>query len=313
MRIEDIEYALAIARMGGVARAAQHIGISQPALSKSISRLEANVKTRLFDRSTKGMTLTEEGRIFLEHAGKAAMHASDARNALRDRRQGLTGLVRFGIGVGVPTGLITSACAKVSRPGGVRFEITSAHTDSLINALRAGELDLIVGGIPNPRDQELDWTPLWPDPMVPFVPRGMELASNLTDCTLESLHSVPWILSPRGTVARDHFDSTFVSAGLSAPLPIVESRSSGLDPYLALAMDALVLMPLSLLRDDRVKRSFLTLQSVPSLTLERTVSLISRRSTYISPTVAKFKKRIETGYSRWVVSWKNEELSVGLR
>jgi DNA-binding transcriptional LysR family regulator len=293
MRIEDIEYVITVAQVGGIGRAAQQLGISQPALSKALARIEADLKTQLFERSSRGVTLSVEGRVFIEHAQRVTLHASDARNALRDLRQGASGVVRLGVGTGVPSELVTDACADAIKQGRVRFVISAGMTDSLLAALRAGELDLIVSGIPQPSGDELRWTPLWPDPMVPFLPRQHPLANKPSRWTMKEFAQQAWVLPTRGTVARSRFESAFVSAGLVPPEPLVESRASGKEGELALALGAVVLLPLSLARDPRVAPAFICVQTLAPLRLERTICLLSRRAGYMSPVVARFKARME--------------------
>lgn len=297
MRLDDIDYALAVARAGSVARAAQQLGLSQPALSKALARLEAELKTRLFERSVRGMRLTDEGRLFLDHAGRAVMHAADARAALRERRQGHSGLVRVGVGIGVPGALLAPAFATLADGGDVRFELRAGMTDSLLDALRCGELDVIVSGIPKPTGEELVWTPLWPDPMLPFVPTSHALARQPRRWTLEVFQAQRWLLPPLGTVARSRFDSAFVSAGLAPPVPVLESRASGKDGELAIALGAIALMPLSLSRYDAAGH-FVCVQRLPVLCLDRTVSLMSRRAAHLSPVVRRFMALIESGAAR---------------
>jgi LysR family transcriptional regulator, regulator of abg operon len=304
MRIEDIEYVIQVANAGGIGRAAQVLGMSQPALSKALTRIEADLKTALFERSARGVKLSEEGRVFLAHAQRAVMHAADARQALRDLRQGVSGQVRLGVGTGVPSELITDACADAVRQGKVRFIVSAGMTDSLLAALRAGELDVIVSGIPKPHDDELQWQPLWPDPMLPFMPRDHPLANKPSRWTMEVFAKQSWVLPTPGTVARSRFDSAFITHGLTPPEPLVESRASGKEGELALALGALVLLPLSLMGDPRVAPAFNCVRSIPSLRLERTISLLSRKAGYVSPVVQRFMARLEASRRRWALADK---------
>jgi LysR family transcriptional regulator, regulator of abg operon len=308
MRIEDIEYVITVAKLGGIGRAAQQLGISQPALSKALARIEADLKTRLFERSSRGVVLSEEGRVFIEHAQRVTMHATDARNALRDLRQGASGVVRLGVGTGVPSELITDACADAVKQGKVRFVISAGMTDSLLAALRAGELDLIVSGIAQPGGDELRCTPLWPDPMVPFLPRQHPLANKPASWSMKVFAEQAWVLPTRGTVARARFDSAFVGCGLVPPEPLVESRASGKEGELALALCAVVLLPLSLVRDPRVAPAFTCVRSLVPLRLERTISLLSRRAGYMSPVVARFMARMEASRKRWSIAERRGDL-----
>jgi DNA-binding transcriptional LysR family regulator len=308
MRIEDIEYVIAVAEAGAIGRAAQQLGISQPALSKALSRIEADLKTRLFERGARGVKLSMEGAVFIQHAQRAVMHASDARNALRDLRQGASGLVRLGVGTGVPSELVTDACADAVRQGQVRFVVSAGMTDSLLAELRAGELDVIVSGIPQPDDDELRWTPLWPDPMVPFMPREHALAGKPASWSMALFAKQHWVLPTRGTVARARFDSAFVTHGLTPPTPLVESRASGKEGELALALGAMVLLPLSLARDPRVAPAFICVRSLEPLRLARTISLLSRKAAYVSPVVQRFMQRLENSRKRWAVAEQRGEL-----
>lgn len=300
MHIEDIEYVIAIAKAGAIGRAAQHLGISQPALSKALARIEADLKTRLFEREARGVRLSDEGRVFLEHAKRVVMHAADARHALRDLRQGTSGVVRLGVGTGVPSELITDACADAARQGQVRFVISAGMTDSLLEALRSGELDVILSGIPQPADEDLRWTALWPDPMVPYVPRTHPLAGSRTAWTLAAFAEQAWVLPTRGTIARARFENAFIAQGLEAPVPLVESRASGKEVDLALALGAVVLMPLSLASDPRVAAAFDCIHTLPALRLERTIALLCRCKAHQSPVVERFMARLVARKPRWL-------------
>ena len=299
MRVEDIEYVIAIAQAGAIGRAAQQLGISQPALSKALTRIEADLKTRLFERQARGVRLSDEGRVFLEHARRVVMHAADARHALRDLRQGSSGVVRLGVGTGVPSELITDACADAARQGQIRFVISAGMTDSLLEALRSGDLDIILSGIPQPHDEDLRWTALWPDPMVPYVPRTHPLAGPRAAWTLPVLAKQAWVLPTRGTIARARFENAFTAQGLAAPVPLVESRASGKEVDLALALNAVVLMPLSLARDARVASAFECIHALSALRLERTIALLCRRTAHQSPVVERFMARVVAAKPRW--------------
>ena len=299
MRVEDIEYAIMVGKAGTIGRAAEQLGMSQPALSKALLRLETELDTKLFERSSRGVQLSEEGRVFLEHGQRAAQDAADARTALRDLRQGVSGVVRLGLGAGIPSKLVTDTCADAVNRGAVRFVISAGMNTTLVSALRGGELDLVISDIPPMADRELQWAPMWPDPMVPLLPRSHPAARKRSKWSLEQLREQAWILPPRGTVARESFESAFVANGLTPPDPIVESRAHGREGELAAALNALELLPLSLMSDARFASQFQIVRSVPSLRFERMISLVSRRAEDTSPVVAGFLSRLLAVRARW--------------
>ena len=59
----------AVAKAGNISRAAKELYISQPAISKSISKLEDSLNTVLFTRNSRGVQLTDEGQVLFEHTG----------------------------------------------------------------------------------------------------------------------------------------------------------------------------------------------------------------------------------------------------
>ena len=90
---------LAVVRHGNLTAAADAIGLTQPALTKSIRRLEDSVGGVLFDRSTKGMVLNETGRMFLERARTIETHWSQAREEIDARAGGRLREFRIAAGV----------------------------------------------------------------------------------------------------------------------------------------------------------------------------------------------------------------------
>ena len=85
------------ARHGNISRAAKELFISQPAISKSIRRLEDALQVTLFTRSTRGVTLTEDGKILFEQV-QEAFRALDLAEQTLQRRHSL-GIAQLRIGV----------------------------------------------------------------------------------------------------------------------------------------------------------------------------------------------------------------------
>ena len=86
-----------VAEKGNISQAAKELFISQPAISKSISRLERSMNTTLFKRSSRGVTLTPEGKILYEYVEQAFLTIKTGEDTLA-RRQSL-GISQLRIGV----------------------------------------------------------------------------------------------------------------------------------------------------------------------------------------------------------------------
>jgi DNA-binding transcriptional LysR family regulator len=81
--LAQIEYFLRVAEEGHVGRAAKRLRVAQPAVSRQIKNLEDELGSRLFVRTPRGMTLSEPGAVFLEHAKKILASVSAAESAVR--------------------------------------------------------------------------------------------------------------------------------------------------------------------------------------------------------------------------------------
>jgi len=85
MSLHQIRYFVAVAEEEHVGRAAERLRIAQPALSRQIRNLEAEVGTALFERTSRGMRLSSAGALFLSHARAILSSVESATAALRKR------------------------------------------------------------------------------------------------------------------------------------------------------------------------------------------------------------------------------------
>ena len=97
MDLRQIRYFLALATELNYTRAASQLNISQPPLTRHIQQLEHSIGVMLFDRSTRGVALTQAGKIFLEEARKIVALADHAVNKTKLAHQGQIGRLDIGI------------------------------------------------------------------------------------------------------------------------------------------------------------------------------------------------------------------------
>jgi len=134
---------VAVKEAGGFTRAAQRLNLTQSAISHQIRRLEEQVGRQLLFRTTRALTLTEDGEDFLHYAEKI-LHTLDSM-AQRFRPSPISGVVRFGVlenflGERLPTLLCQFGRAFPS----VRLDVSVGMNLDLLPMIKAGELDLAV-------------------------------------------------------------------------------------------------------------------------------------------------------------------------
>jgi DNA-binding transcriptional LysR family regulator len=93
--LKELEAAIAIARRGTFRAASIDLGISTTALSHTIGRLEAALGVRLFNRTTRSVSLTDAGRIFMQHVAPSLQDLQTAIEAVREQRETPSGTIRI--------------------------------------------------------------------------------------------------------------------------------------------------------------------------------------------------------------------------
>jgi DNA-binding transcriptional LysR family regulator len=115
--LRELRLLLAVARSGSILKAASEIGLTQPALSKSIAGLEATFGVRLFDRNNRGVSVTPQGEILLRRAAGVFEELRQAVDELQSLADAARGELRLG---GTP-----AVCAGLLPTRSVRPEATA--------------------------------------------------------------------------------------------------------------------------------------------------------------------------------------------
>jgi DNA-binding transcriptional LysR family regulator len=140
---------LAVARAGTLSAAARELSVSQPALTKSVRKLEQQVGVPLFDRRARGMTLTASGAALLAHARMIEAQCRVADGELEALARGQAGRIRLGAGPYWGNTVVPRAIARLhERLPRLDVGLEVAVNTVIQPKLYAGELDVIVGALP---------------------------------------------------------------------------------------------------------------------------------------------------------------------
>lgn len=149
MELTTLRYFAAIASAGHMTRAAERLGVSQPALSTMLRKLEGEVGAELFDRTGRGVQLTEAGRVFLGHAEAALLHAGAAKTAVRELMGLERGSIRLGGGATAIAHLVPRTISRFRREHpGVHFYVREAGSGAVAQSVLSRELDLGIVTLP---------------------------------------------------------------------------------------------------------------------------------------------------------------------
>ena len=212
----QLEYFVAVAEELSFTRAAQRLFTVQSTVSAAIRALEADLKTTLFDRSTRRVTLSDAGQALLPEA-KAALEAIDrARAVVEEASTGLRGSVR--IGTMTRLGLVDLAellGAFYQRYPLVEVQLTTSPTGSsgLADDVRHGRLDVALVGLNRADLPGLETRELATVPFVVLVPSNHRLAGRGA-IRLADLAGERFVDMLRGFGNRTTVDRAFDNAGL---------------------------------------------------------------------------------------------------
>jgi DNA-binding transcriptional LysR family regulator len=222
----QLTHLLAVAEKGTIGKAAESLGISQPALTKSIRTLEAALQVQLLERRPRGVFPTMYGDAVIARARSVRLQMHDLLNELQSLRAGIGGVIRIGMAQGVASRLIPLATLRIlaDHPN-VRFSVMTGAVDRLVSLLTAGDIEFAVtpfGRLSFGLDVVEEF--LFHDrPMI--VLRADHPLAGHTQLQPEQLLKCKWVLSDVSTPLRRAFDQIFVSDNLPTPTPTIESDS----------------------------------------------------------------------------------------
>lgn len=190
MLIKQIEAFVEVVRSGTVSRAAEVLGVTQPALTARLHALERELGQVLFVRSGRGVRLTDVGRTFLPHAERSLSALADGRAAVADLESGRAGKLVIGA-TGSVSSYVLPKVLKRFRAEHPRVELTvkTGHSEHVLDMVRAELVELAI--IRQLRFDDMEVMPLYDDeltlvthPSHPFARRG---AVRLADVVAEGL------------------------------------------------------------------------------------------------------------------------------
>lgn len=207
MTFQQLSYALALQRFASFQQAAENIGISQPALSMQISKLEKETDLVLFDRSRRKIEVTEKGMVFLERAKIVIHEARQLKRLVRQMQDDYIGQLRIGVIPTLAPYLLPLFIEDLNRSyRNLKVYIREALTEEIIEDLKSGSLDGGIISTPISSKLRLESRPLFYEEFKLFVSRSHPLSGNkkiqVSDIPLEDI----WLLR-EGNCFRDQVEN----------------------------------------------------------------------------------------------------------
>lgn len=287
MLLRDLDFFISLAEAGSFRRAASRVDVTQPAITKAVRRLEAELGLRLVDRSRTGAELTEAGAAFLKRARRLRQDLEDALREAADLRTRSQGLLRIGCAPSLVAQFFVGPGAVVAeqRPAS-RFQLSVALSDLLFASLRRGELDLVICTLPERVDSAFEARAIGVSTLTAVASSGHPLLRK-PGLQLSDLVDQAWILPRRGVLTRDWLDRVFAMRGLPLPQARVEIDFRA-DPLLPMAAGSTMLSVVSEPSAGGFEEAGLAALPLEELRWRRTVGALTRAGGPASPLAEHF-------------------------
>lgn len=172
MNRSDLEKIVAIAEEGSMAKAAQRLYITQPALSKCLNRVEEELGEPLFLRRPNGLTLTYSGECLVQRAYQILRMYRDLETDFCDLNEMRRGVLRLGTARRISAVVLPEAIARfASRYPSIKIEIVEQNSFVLEEQIMTGKLDIAIVCLPV-RNENVHYSVFYRDPFLIGVPKG---------------------------------------------------------------------------------------------------------------------------------------------
>ena len=236
MDLKQLEYFVRVAELGSFTRAAQVLGVAQPALSRQVRLLEVELRQNLLVRNGRGATPTQAGQLLLEH-GRGILHQVErAREELGRVRNGLSGRVAMGLPPSVARVLAVplTRAFRQALPD-AQLSISEGLSAAMQENLQNGRLDIAVLYNPGPVGG-LEYRPQMQEELLLVQPRppGLQEDPPPPAIGLQDVAALPLVIPSRSNAIRMHVEAEMAALGCK---PRIALEIDGVSAILDLVAD----------------------------------------------------------------------------
>jgi DNA-binding transcriptional LysR family regulator len=299
MDLRDLAYFETIAELGHLGRAAEKLNRSQPALTKSIQRLEESFGTKLFQRDGRRIKLTPVGEL-LQARGKVLQQSiAQTQREVRDFASGTVGNIRVGCAATMAEHLLPKlTSALLLRAPDITLKLVIGQDDLLRESLNSGQLDMIICQV-IASDEQITSFNILEDEAVVVASHKHPIFQQ--PYKMRDLCDYRWVLPPLGVSSRKWLDEAFARQALPAPRVQIEANSISLLPGLIAQTHLLSFIARETLEFGKVMQHLREVE-LPQTTMKRTVGVSVRKGGYLSPAAQGMVQMLREGSAQFF-SW----------
>ncbi|WP_251976534.1 LysR substrate-binding domain-containing protein [Salinicola avicenniae] len=233
LKFRHLQLFVALDDQRNLHRAAERLGMSQPAASKLLGDLETLLGVTLFERHSRGVTPNWYGESLIRHARTMLTSLGQVGEELNALNEGNAGTVSIGTVLAPAVTLLASAVERVHRDTPhLQVNIDVDVSRHLVPRLRDGEFDFAIARIPGDMPAgDFVFEEIGEEALCFVCRAGHPLTAGPAP-ELSAMLDYPWVLQPAGSLMRQRVEHLFLHHGVAPPQRILNTP----DIYMALAM-----------------------------------------------------------------------------
>lgn len=287
--LSDLEAFLAVAERGAFQAAADHLAISQPALTRRIQKLEGNLGVALFDRTTRYVRLTLAGKLLQERARLIVGEAIEAGLAIEDEtalfQHQRASIVTVAVIPSVISGVLPQAIARFRKVDGqARIRVLDRLANDVAEEVATGNADFGFAALPA-SEPNLIFEPVIDDQIILAMPVGHALARK-RDVRWSDLVESALILPVKGTGNRGLIDEALARSRMRASWSYEVRRTT---TALTLVEAAVGVAPIPRLSIAGRREASVVARRLIDPPVERTLGIIRRETAKLSQAAEAFR------------------------
>lgn len=251
VKVRHLQTFVEVARQKSVMKAAGLLGVSQPAVTKTIRELEEILGVAVFEREGRGIKITRYGDVFLRHAGAALTALRQGLDSVSQERFGEAPPLRIGALPTVSTRVMPRAVAMFLKENTwSRIKMVTGENAVLLEQLRVGDLDLVVGRLSSPDKMTgFSFEQLYSEQVV-FAVRPDHPLLQAKQSPFADLGSYTVLMPTRASIIRPFVESFLIANGVASLPNQIETVSDSFGRAFVRANDAIWIISAGVVATD---------------------------------------------------------------
>ncbi len=288
LKTQDMIMLITLSKEKTILQSATAMQLSQPAITKRLQDLEKSLGVILFQRMSRGVEATPFGEILIKHSHIVLNQIRQAEDEVSDLFKGKGGRINIGVPSGAAAELVSKSIAKIlKKRKNIKINIIEEYNAKLIPLLKCGDIDLIVGRLPEKdKYSDIKLKKLYKEKLEVVV-RNKHPLTKKDKVKINDLFDWDWIMPLKNTIIYSQLQDFFYDKKLTMPNVSIYSSSRLTNMKVLKSRDLITAFPQESIKDE-IKFKKVTGLNIDMAKVASFVGIITREDGFLSPAAQMF-------------------------